>query len=207
MKKERFVEDAEPCKLYCEHDSNTIYVGDGLPDVPKNSFCYSSFFFHTFSPSAYNVKKTVIKKFVIKRRIIMNDTSTGKLFVKVYTGEETTPVKGAGVIISKENETGGEDLISYMTTNSDGKTGEISLPTPLKSVSLTPQNIQGYSTYNIRVDKPGFYSEELLNVPIFSQNTTIQPVSLVPLPLDSYSGKKKVYISEPYFKNGEEQDI
>ena len=43
MKNERFVEDAEPYKLYCEHNAGTIYVGDGLPDVPKNSFCYSPY--------------------------------------------------------------------------------------------------------------------------------------------------------------------
>ncbi len=35
MKNKRFVEDAEPYKLYYAHNSNTICVGDGLPDVHK----------------------------------------------------------------------------------------------------------------------------------------------------------------------------
>ncbi len=44
MKDKRFVEDAEPYKLYYMHNLNTIYVGDGLLDVPKKSFCYSPIF-------------------------------------------------------------------------------------------------------------------------------------------------------------------
>ncbi len=129
---------------------------------------------------------------------------TGRLFVQVYIGEETTPVPDAGVIISKENSLGSEEILSYMFTDRDGKTAEIQLPAPLKSVSLSPDNKRGFQNYNIRVDKPGFYTTELLNVPVFSQNTTIQPVALIPLPLDTYSGKKKYYISEPLAQNGGE---
>ncbi len=40
MKNKRFVDDAKPYKLYYAHNSNTIYVGDGLLYVPKKSFCY-----------------------------------------------------------------------------------------------------------------------------------------------------------------------
>lgn len=127
----------------------------------------------------------------------LQNQSMGRLLVQVYTGEETSPIPDAGVIISKENSAGSEELISFLFTDRDGKTPEIQLPAPLKSVSLTPDNKRGYQNYNIRVDKPGFYTTELINVPVFSQNTTIQPVALLPLPLDSYSGKKKYYISEP----------
>lgn len=129
---------------------------------------------------------------------------TGRLLVQVYTGEETTPISDAGVIISKENSSGSEEILSYLFTDRDGRTPEIQLSAPLKSVSLTPDNQRGYQNYNIRVDKPGFYTTELINVPVFSQNTTIQPVSLLPLPLDSYSGKKKYYISEPLALDGGE---
>ncbi len=45
MKDKRLVGDAEPYKLYYVHNSNTIYVGDGLPDVPKKPFCYRPFCF------------------------------------------------------------------------------------------------------------------------------------------------------------------
>ncbi len=130
--------------------------------------------------------------------------STGRLFVQVYTGEETSPIPDAGVIISRENSAGSEELISFMLTNRDGKTAEIQLPAPSKALSLSPDNKSGYENYNIRVDKPGFYTSELLNVPVFSGNVTIQPVALLPLPLDTFSGKKKYYISEPLnLENGE----
>ena len=65
---------------------------------------------------------------------------TGRLFVQVYIGEETTPVPDAGVIISKENSLGGEEILAYMLTDRDGKTAEIQLSAPLKSVSLSPEN-------------------------------------------------------------------
>ena len=44
MKNERFVEDAEPYNLYCKPNAISTYVGDGLPDVPKQSFCNGLFF-------------------------------------------------------------------------------------------------------------------------------------------------------------------
>ncbi len=43
MKEKRFVEDAEPYNLYCSHNTNTIYVGDGLPDVPTKHFAAKPF--------------------------------------------------------------------------------------------------------------------------------------------------------------------
>ena len=39
--KKRFAREAEPYKLYCKHNENVTNVGDGLPDVPKKSFCYN----------------------------------------------------------------------------------------------------------------------------------------------------------------------
>ena len=50
MKEKRFVEDAEPYKLYYTHNVNTIHVWETLsghtrpPDIPKNHFAAASVF-------------------------------------------------------------------------------------------------------------------------------------------------------------------
>lgn len=121
--------------------------------------------------------------------------STGGLIVQAYTAEQTKPLENARITISRENG-GKEELIRFLTTNSDGRTPTVRLPAPSKNFSLSPNEPQGFYNYNIRIDYPGYYTEEQINVPIFPDTTAIQNAALIPLPLDTYSGKKINFISE-----------
>lgn len=49
----------------------------------------------------------------------------------------------------------------------DGKTLAVSLPTPDKSLSLSPGNSKPYATYDITVSANGYLSENFYNVPVF----------------------------------------
>ncbi len=122
--------------------------------------------------------------------------SRGRLVVQVYTADFTKPIKDAHITIARE-EDGREELVRTLTTNQDGRTPVIELPAPSKSYSLSPNEPQGFYNYNIRVDYPGYYTEEQINVPVFPGITAIQEVPMIPLPLDTYTGKKITYISEP----------
>ena len=113
----------------------------------------------------------------------------GMLIVQVYTADQALPIEGAHVMVTKTVD-GSEELVKVMQTNRSGKTEALALSAPPASNSLTPDGGTRYSIYNIRVDYPGFYTMENLDVPIFGGQTAIQPIALIPLPLDDEQGKK-----------------
>lgn len=105
-------------------------------------------------------------------------SSTGRLTVTVRTANGALPVEGALVTVTKDGE-----IIGVSTSDVSGNTETLSIPTPPKSASLSP-GYAGlpYSTVFIEVDKDGFYGGQYIQVPIFPDVLTVQPVNLLPLP-------------------------
>ncbi|MBQ5323570.1 MAG: hypothetical protein J6J07_09050 [Oscillospiraceae bacterium] len=116
----------------------------------------------------------------------------GGLVVFVTTGDGTRPIKDALVTVT-QREKNEEKLIKSLLTDASGKTETIFLLAPPNELSQTPNNKKPYAQYNIRVDYPGYYSVENVDAPVFSKIINIQPVNLIPLPLDTYVGKTKVF--------------
>lgn len=116
------------------------------------------------------------------------EKGNGMLIVQVFTADQTLPVSDATVMVSKSGEEG-ETLVRMMKTDKNGKTEAIKLPAPPAENSLTPGNTDLFNKYNIRVDYPRYYTTENLDVPIFEGQTSIQSISLVPLPEGEEKGK------------------
>ena len=106
------------------------------------------------------------------------NTSTGRLTIRVRSGDGLIPVEGALVTITKDGA-----VFAVTTSDNSGNTEIIEIPTPPKSASMTP-GVPGlpYSTVFIEVDKDGYYSGQYIEVPIFPDVLTVQPVNLLPLP-------------------------
>ena len=106
------------------------------------------------------------------------NTGRGRLTVTVRSANGTLPVEGALVTI-----TSGGAVIGVSTSDESGNTETLTIPTPPRSASLTP-GYAGlpYSTVLIEVDKDGYYSGQYIEVPIFPDVLTVQPVNLLPLP-------------------------
>ncbi len=121
--------------------------------------------------------------------------NTGTLIVQVYTADQALPVSGANVKVTKLTDAG-EELIKVMQTNRSGKTEPLYLPAPPSVNSQTPDGGVRFFNYNIRVDYPGYYTMENLNVPIFDGQTAIQPVALIPLAVGDEQGKKITSVEE-----------
>ena len=118
------------------------------------------------------------------------NTKAGILTVQVYTADGALPLADANVIITADSGSG-EELIRVLKTDRGGKTLPVSLAAPPAANSLDPDNNNAkFYRYNIRVDYPGYYTTENLNVPIFEGQTSIQPVAMIPLPADEERGKK-----------------
>lgn len=110
-----------------------------------------------------------------------DNNNYGYLGVTVTTALDSIPIQGATVAISRF-EDGADVPVKILTTDNNGKTDIVILPTPPRENSLTPSPVgPSYSVYNVRVDKEGYYTQNSLNVPIFTGITSIQPMRLIPL--------------------------
>ena len=106
------------------------------------------------------------------------NTAIGRLIVRVRTGEGLIPVEGAPVTITKDGK-----IFAVTASDSSGNTEIIEIPTPPKSASLSPEYAGlPYTTVFIEVDKDGFYNGQYIEVPVFPDVLTVQPVNLLPLP-------------------------
>lgn len=124
------------------------------------------------------------------------EIGTGVLTVQVYTADRALPIVGANVVVTRQTD-GGEELVKVMKTNRSGKTEPILLSAPPAANSQTPDSVGArFYNYNIRVDYPGYYTMENINVPIFEGLTAIQPFALIPLPSNQEQGKMVITVEE-----------
>ena len=106
------------------------------------------------------------------------NTGIGRLIVRVRSGDGLIPVEGALVTITRDGK-----IFAVTTSDSSGNTEIIEIPTPPKSASLTPGMPElPYTRVFIEVDKDSYYSGQYIEVPIFPDVLTVQPVNLLPLP-------------------------
>lgn len=108
-------------------------------------------------------------------------TDRGTLTVSVTVANRAIPIPEAKVTISRDTDSG-EEVMRVMQTDASGNTERISLPAPPAQNSLSPGNSNVYSSYNVRVEKDGYYITENRDVPVFAGRTSIQPVALQALP-------------------------
>ena len=111
---------------------------------------------------------------------ISNSQATGYLIVKVSTARGAIPLSDAAVNIRGGSESNSGVLFS-LTTNSDGQTPKVSLPTPELYYSESPNNPIPYALYNIDVFKEGYVPTYFNNVPVFPSVISVQPAVMLPL--------------------------
>lgn len=120
---------------------------------------------------------------------IAQNSGIGYLKVMVTAADNALPIEGATVTVTSgvgENAT----LINKQTTGRSGETVQIELPTPPKELSLTPGNTNTFAKYNVRIDFPGYYTLENIDVPVFDGQVSMQPAQMIPLPVGDINGKK-----------------
>ena len=107
---------------------------------------------------------------------------TGSLIVQVTMANGAVPIPGATVTISESD----GEVKTVQTTDISGRTPGFELSTPSLALSQSPGGAAPYTTYNIRIEKPGFYTREFLNVAVFPGIVSIQGVALEPLGEDAF---------------------
>ncbi len=108
---------------------------------------------------------------------------TGKLVVQVYTGRRAFPVSGACVSMLGRRDDGARTLEAFRRSGPDGYTRTVEFETPDESISLDENSVsKAYSTIDILVDSPGYYSAFVEGVQIYGGQISRQEIKLIPLP-------------------------
>ncbi len=108
-----------------------------------------------------------------------NTDFVGYLRAFAFTAGGAEPIEGARVIVTRDDSTQ-QTIFANLTTDRDGFTPVIALPTVDPELSLQPGNIP-YITYNIRISADGFRTAEHRNVPIYGNSYVTQPAALIPI--------------------------
>ena len=100
----------------------------------------------------------------------------GYLRVFAFTGEGAEPLESARVTVSR-------DGITYanVTTDRDGFTPVLPLPSVDPALTLTPGNITPYTAYDVTVTANGYQGVRHQNLPVYGNNYVTLPTPLYPL--------------------------
>ncbi len=116
----------------------------------------------------------------------------GKIVARVTLASESVPVKDA-VVTATTSDGDKQILLGTRRTDENGKTTPIDVETPDIEYSLEPENsIKPYASVDIRVDHPSAYTVLIRNVQVFSDNTSLVNVSLIPLREGIDSGEQEI---------------
>lgn len=103
----------------------------------------------------------------------------GRLLGVVTSFNALYPVQNARVTVFR-GEFENMEIIDSDRTDQSGKTKVFSLPTPDKSLSMSPDLAETpYAVYNMAVESDGFLTNIHLNIPVFSGITSIQRSDLI----------------------------
>ena len=120
----------------------------------------------------------------------------GSLIAQVYTARMAIPVEGVSVTITTDDRTRPE-IIAYRTTDLNGRTQAVEFETPDINLTLSPSEETGFSTCNIQLDHPNYYSVLVEHVQIFPETESIQQMEMVPLEEFAPEVKSRSFVVVP----------
>ncbi len=104
----------------------------------------------------------------------------GYLRVYAFTGGGAEPIAGARVIVTRPDGDG-QTVYANLTTDGDGFTPVIALPSVDPALTMRPGSVQPYVTYAVRVTADGFQPVEHSNIPVYGDNYVTQPITMTPI--------------------------
>lgn len=115
----------------------------------------------------------------------------GYLQIKVSSGSGSFPIENAVVLISPEEEGGGDNGVLYsLRTDNSGLTKSVALGTKGGNLSESPGSEKPYITYSVLVDAPNYYPVNVSGVSIFEGIHATLPVPLIPIDYGTVSTKR-----------------
>lgn len=100
----------------------------------------------------------------------------GYLRVFVFTGEGAEPLENARVAVYREG-----TVYANVTTDRDGYTPVLPLPSVDPALTLVPGNAAPYTAYDVTVTADGYEGVRHQNLPVYGNNYVTLPTALYPL--------------------------
>ncbi|MCM1273105.1 MAG: peptidoglycan-binding protein [Clostridium sp.] len=107
-----------------------------------------------------------------------NNIDTGMLRINVTGENGILPIGNATIEIANTGTP--NTVLETLETDESGNSETIDLAAPPIEYSMEPTDNQPYSEYNIRINAPGYYEQLITGVQIFSTQTGVQNINLVP---------------------------
>ncbi len=104
----------------------------------------------------------------------------GYIIAQVYTSRAIIPIMDASVSITQEKEDK-RVVIGVRKTNENGKTHPVTITTTNEELSLSPGLRTPFTTCDVQIEHPDFYTMLIKDVQIFANTTSIQNAELVPI--------------------------
>lgn len=107
-----------------------------------------------------------------------NMTDIGYFQANITSDADATPISGATVQILDINNP--NNIIEEVTTDGNGQSETVELPTPPLEYSMDPTASQPYAEYTIRITAPEFEPVDISGAEILSGETALQNTALIP---------------------------
>ncbi len=128
-------------------------------------------------------------------------TGFGTLSVRAYTAGAIA-LEGVTVRITGADEE--NRFVAYsLLTDVDGVAPEVQLPAPDQNYSLLPTSVETpYATYDIMLERDGFFTRRIYGATVFSGVRSLQLVNMIPTSEDTIKevprGNLNVFIPRNY---------
>ena len=105
----------------------------------------------------------------------------GYIDVRVFTALGALPVSDAVVTVYVTDEEGEEHVFYHLVSDISGSVPLITLPVVYNLLDPTDSQQYYFSTYNLRVQAIGYYTQNVLDVRVFPDTTTSFRINLIPV--------------------------
>ena len=186
---------------YASHDDETIFkVDEDAPD--DTSYSESSEFENNDSPNddtEYNNRYpepdlTILSDGGLSEStnfdsppVYVSEDSLGNgrgfILVNVRTGDESTPVEGATVMVTAIVD-GSRLILAEGLSDNSGTTKKFVVPAPdIKHSQAPDAGKRPYNLFDVSVTANGFFKARSVDVPVFDGITSVQNFNMIPVPL------------------------
>ena len=145
-------------------------------------------------PNIPQDKETVVAPTPVTETASPSPAFVGYLRVYAFTGGGAEPIAGARAVITRPTDDR-QTIYANLTTDVDGFTPVIALPSVDPALTLQPGATQPYVAYTIRVTADGFQPAEHRNVPVYGDNYVTQPVAMTPIVIGDTENSDQIYTS------------
>lgn len=102
--------------------------------------------------------------------------AAGILRIQCYAARQSAPMAGVSITVT------GEGFAADRVTGTDGTAADLELEAPASSYSLDEANttVRPYAVCALVAEKPGYQTVRIEGIQIFSGQTTLAPIEMVP---------------------------